>query len=173
MKFLSSLAKQTLKNTQDLRKIKNTIFDTFHCKVDHLLVTSVQEERAKYVKHQQSVAHSDRLEFGPSVPMMRILLEVLKEADIGAANRTTMVKLAEDCQAAAATELEESLGGLYIEKCKEPTMIKLLIGMQHLPHRLVIIQSMKQLGFKHMTGSPPPGFLENQLSDFLQSLEGK
>ncbi len=76
-------------------------------------------------------------------------------ADRGAADKIERQKIADTVeQVEEAGELEEEMPGVYLEKMKDATMIRWLIGNRHLPHRKFIVQSMKQLECKHMLACP-------------------
>jgi hypothetical protein len=167
-KLLSVMLKQQLKTCQDMRKVKHSVFDAFHCRIDHPLIKAIQKEREMYVQYQQASDRDSQLEYGPGIPMFNELLRQLATQEVGAANRVKITKLIE--QFNTEENLEETISGVYLEKMKEATMIRVLIGMQHFGQRKFIVQSMKQLEFKHLLGCPPPGYMENQLSAALENI---
>ena len=169
-KLLVVMLKQQLKTTQDMRKVKHSVFDAFHGRIEHPLLKAIGKERERYVQFQQAMDKDQQLEYGPGVPMFKELLRNVVTMDIGAANKKELEKLRDQLEQ-ADENLEEMFSGMYFEKMKEATMVRILIGMQHLPQRRIIIQSLKQLDFKHMAGCPPPGYMENQLSAALEQLE--
>ena len=168
-KLLTVMLKQQLKTCQDMRKVKHSVFDAFHCRCDHPVIKAIQKEREMYVQFQQASEKDTQLEYGPGIPMFYELVRQLALQDIGAANKKEIAKIIERFDR-TDEHLEEVISGVYLEKMKEATMVRLLIGMQHFDQRRAIVQSMKQMEFKHMPGCPPPGYMENQLSAALEHL---
>ena len=127
---------------------------------------NIKKEKEMYVLVQQARERHNQLEYGPGIPTIQEESCLLAFLDVRAASKKEMTRMIEKLSD-NEEYLEELISGVYIE---EATIIRPLIGMQHFDQRKLIVQSMKQLDFKHMPGCPPPGYMENQLSSALENL---
>ena len=86
--ILSLLMKQTLKNTQDMRRVKATVFDCLTIATSSPVFEAISEERAKYVKNQES--DGTRVIFHPDPFLFQSFVDEVAHSDIGAKSKTLL-----------------------------------------------------------------------------------
>ena len=100
------------------------------------------------------------------------MLEALVQADAGAANKEALN--------ASLTRYEESedpteLINFEVQVCRAVAMpydtanTRSMVAMRDFPARRQVVSAMTQLGAEHKKGQAPPGYMEDQLQDWLEA----
>ncbi|CAK0890557.1 unnamed protein product [Prorocentrum cordatum] len=97
-----------------------------------------------------------------------VLVMMLKESDVGGANKKALEGLDQRMQHRGIIELESEFQLVAIEKALDSDMRKLNVVMVLSPAHPLIISAMKQLEFLHSYAPAPPGYMERQLSNWIQ-----
>ena len=155
-------------NTQDLRKMRPACLDIVESKSDHPVYKAIEEEHAKYVKVQKAGANRP---YGPAVPKFQAMIDTLATQDVGMQNKKQLQELADKLFATEIQEAQLLVEGVWTEKMYDSTRGRILLAMKTLPERLLIIRSMQQLGMIHKVDVAPPGYMEDRLSQFIDTLE--
>ena len=152
--------------------MKPAILDSFHCKSDSQVCISVEEEHEDYVDRVKSGAE---MEGSPHGYKFLAFLAALKEMPIGLANQTKMKEMEARFFDMEMFQVETYVAGVYLERMADPDLVRLLIQMQNLDpsDRRLIIDSMKQINCTHLPSQAPAGYMERQIQNCIEQLDGK
>jgi hypothetical protein len=137
-------------------------------KNDNPVYKAIEEEHAKYVKVQRAGAN---LPYGPAVPKFQAMLDTLATQDVGMQNKKQMQELADKIFAMEAQEVQLWVEGVWTDNMYDSTKGRIVIAMKALPERMLLIRSMQQIGMVHKADVAPPGYMEDRLSQLIETLE--
>ena len=101
-----------------------------------------------------------------------MLLQTLTALEIGGENKKKILAVMEDYgKAEEAPEELLHIGMCRLESARDDSMTKLLVGMGSYNHRALIVKSMQQAGFTALQGTAPEGWMEEELSEWIQELQ--
>ena len=166
---MTTISKQVAINTQDLRKFKPSVADPFVLKTDHAIFLAQQREHESYVSRCKSSTTPTSLP--PWYYTFPAMMDALLACDIGGQNRailepwvTSLFEL-EESQLLMMSPLVE-VEGMYDKTLKRVWLALENVGVGL---REVIIRSMIQAGAVYRPGKAPAGWLENQLSQYIDA----
>ena len=168
-KVLSLMMKQTARNTQDMRLLKPAVLDIFQCRRDSPLVVAVEEEKDSYIANQRAGKP-------PEGELMTyqwlVFMDFLSEQDIGLRNKAKIKEIVDVWWAMPFVDLEMILGPLTLETMQDTCFVRILLGMHNFPAELrsIVIASLRQLDMVHKPQRAPPGYMETQLSRWIEDL---
>ena len=58
-----------------------------------------------------------------------------------------------------------------LESARDDSLTKLLVGMGSYTHRALIVKAMQQASFPATQGAAPEGWMEEELSEWIQELQ--
>ncbi|CAK0809922.1 unnamed protein product [Prorocentrum cordatum] len=89
-------------------------------------------------------------------------------------NMTAIKKLVEDFNACEKPEdAEQPIRVGRIAKTAQDDQVKLILGIQSLgDRRSPLLGGLRQLGGRHLRGAAPPGYMEENLQEWTDGLEG-
>ena len=86
-------------------------------------------------------------------------------------NKKQLQELADKLFATEVQEAQLLVEGVWTEKMHDATKGRIVVAMKALPERMLIIRSMQQLGMIHKVDVAPPGYMEDRLSQLIDTLE--
>jgi len=166
--ILSLVVKQTLKNTQDCRRIKADLFDCLQASRESAPFRAAEAEREEYMKNQAN--EDTRLELPPDPYQFLAFLDSLAAQDIGAANKKTLSEAAQELFDMEPEDIMHIIPSFWWEKAFDAKRVKLYVDLRMWRHRKVFLSSCKQLDMKHSLGQAPQGYVEERLSALVQQI---
>ena len=159
--------------------------DTVLADVDNSLVTAIKEEGVSFAAMVEFTRK--RLEEDPTAPPMSSVgaptastvigfLEALAKADVGAVPRAAITAFLHDVQpesgdpTCSKEQLEQQFAFLRLEKMHDEAKIKIVIAMHGAPLRPMILAALRNMGLDVRTGMAPPGWMEEELSTWVDAL---
>ena len=177
-KLLEIMCKQLTNNTMRVRQLMAMNVTTFLLPTDGAIVKAMTEEgesfaqtvreiRAKKKEGQEIAALGP-----PTLGLFLVLLQTLTALEIGGENKKKILAVMEDYgKAEEAPEELLHIGMCRLESARDDSMTKLLVGMGSYNHRALIVKSMQQAGFSALQGTAPEGWMEEELSEWIQELQ--
>eukprot|EP00959_Pyramimonas_sp_CCMP1952_P235215 4915210-Pyramimonas_sp.AAC.1 len=132
--------KQTVRNTQGIRRIKPAVMGAFRAKKVHPPVTIAEEEHKKYVAIAQQ---QDSMEASPAPYKARAMINELKDLGIGGQNKETITDLGHQLQRASIAEVELMFQPICIVKTFDSEIVKVNVVMCLCPQRRTVVESLK------------------------------
>ena len=177
--LLTLLTKQTLQSQQQVRMLASTVMDVFIMKSEAAVVQALLKEAKCFAAEVEDYrrrkdAGEEVKALGPPHPSaFMTLLETLVTADTGAANKEALKASLDrygDCEDPA------ELINLEAQVCRAVAMpydaanTRIMLAMRDFPARRQVVSAMAQLGAEHKKGQAPPGYMEDQLQEWLDAL---
>ena len=181
--WMQVMTTATLSLLQSNRFLMGVSVDTFLAAREDSLVKAIEEEGELFNKLVE-VRRTERAEalknddpvppplpppfFATVVAFLAALLKREVGEDLRASLEPLLADLRQDSEIIATF-----VGGLKLMPCADTKRIKIVIAMNQLPQRPDIIKAIKRLpNITHTLGSAPPGFLEEELGDWMDHLRG-
>ena len=112
----------------------------------------------------------------PHTLIFGALLDVAVETrDVGAASQENLRKLRDDINACEKQEDAEMLIKVCrLAKTAKEDEVNLILHMTSLgERRFCVIDGLKQIGARHLRGSAPPGYMEEELQEWTEYIESQ
>lgn len=170
-KLLEMLLKQTLVNAQQGRLVTSIVSLTYMGPSDSDLIREMKGALTVYgelVRGQRGHEHGS-----PSVHAFGALLRTMKDAPgIDSPLRAELTRMATTWDEMTVEDSMQLLKGCSFTKCYRPedTRIKLSYGLyddRSRPWEVCITRGLKQLGWKLLAGTAPPGHMERSIQQAL------
>ena len=179
--LLLTLIKMVCRLSQQTRQIMGAIADTFIIPTNSPIAKSLQNETANFAAsvndwrllRDQTIETSDALPapLGPPTDTLFYeFLTTLAAQDVGGANRETINQIVSQTDTDGPKVFNKDVHFIKLEKIREEGKIKLVIVFTAWSHRSVILDSLAQLGAARKVGAAPAGWLEDELSEWIDAL---
>ena len=151
--------------------------DTFIAKSDNPIIKAADQEGKNFAAavglyHKAKEANPDAPPPGPPADTVFCgILEQALHADIGATNREALTKILADIERDGPTTFNLDVHICKLERCANPQSTKVPIAMNTYKDRKTIISTLSNAGFQHCRGPAPPGYLEEDLSEWAAAIE--
>lgn len=187
--MLNQLIRLSLHTAQQVRQVKATLVDVFIIAADHEVTKAAEREQRAWLqaledwqsRRRDAAARGDSGGEPPSSPSATIImgtLESLAKADVGAKNRTALDVLImrlsggpPDSDMPVEVWIHQQVPMMRIEKVRDETQRKITIAAPgYTPtERMMLCLCMVQIGASRRVGPAPAGWLERELSEWLQA----
>ena len=170
--LLNLLVKSNLQTHQKMRDLQGVMYDVFLVASELPAVKSMISAGQAYAQRVRATRENEGVATGLGPPHPQVwmaLLEVLKEADVGAANRQKLAEVYERHNSLTVEQVCEE-----VRYCRQDTTFSsdrrrvTLSVTQDL--RPLLIASMTQVGAEYRPGRPPVGGMERELAAWLPAL---
>lgn len=165
--ILQTIVKGTLRNMQDMRDIQNCVVDVLLGPSEDPLFEKMKEQTVAYAQLPQK----DR--DGPPhlvafVGLVNSLVQ--KGPSIGAMNLQALDTYYKEVETMETDQLAEQVRMCRQIKCFQANQTRLVLEVGRSPVRRVLLDSLKQIGFRLCVGRAPAGHLERELQNWLDVL---
>ena len=178
--LLLLILKQTLSNTQKVRMIEGALLDTFIFPQSHKLVQKMQEEQEAFVycvdeyrKEKEKNPMAEPLG-PPHALLFAALVETAATIDAcGGDNLKKIKQLSDDINVCEKQEdVEQLVRVCRLQKTAQEDHMKIVLAIQNLgDRRFGLIDGLRQCGGRHLRGSAPAGYMEEELQEWTEWME--
>ena len=184
------LLKQVLMNTQSQRTLTACVVDKFQVPSSSPLITSMTAEGQSFaamVADLQSrrdqgdeAARKELTGLGPPTPaIFTAFLETLTQREIGKKSRSDLLELLNKIEpetemedaTVSRTDLMDKITICRIESVHDPSSKMISIAMRGFAYRDAILTAMNNLDLPPKRGTAPAGYIEEELSAWIDALE--
>ena len=177
-RLLGLMCKQLTNNTMRVRQLMALNVTTFLLPTDGAIVKALTEEGESFAQTARGIRQKkkDGQEIAslgpPTLGLFLVLLQTLTALEIGGDNKKRILAvLGEYEKVEEAPEELAHIGMCRLESARDDSLTKLLVGMGSYSHRALIVKSMAQAGFSATQGAAPEGWMEEELSEWIQELQ--
>ena len=179
---LQSMGKLLLQTRRDVSLLQGVLLDTIiltsdsHIETEMKLeMTAIQAEARKRRQNAElSGDNSQRaLPIGPPCRSLAIAwLEGLLKEDIGSGNKAQVQEILTRWLGLEALEMDEAIQECKLNRPNEKTSTtKLVIAMPRGPDRATLLAAHRSVqGVRVLVGQAPPGYLEDEVSEWVEAL---
>jgi len=165
-RLLINLLKQVLINQQQLREVMSVVLDTITMDSESKTIKDMQAESRAYAK---AVREKGSATGPPTGTVFLALLESLAEQDVGQKNKGKLQEIVVGIK-------DEPIGMDMVRVCRwarafKEEKKKIILHIVQPEVRQVVLSSLEQLGGTLHSGKAPAGYLEDDLSQWLELLE--
>ena len=160
-----------------VRQLMGAEVDTFIGKSDNPIIKAAEAEGRHFAAavgayHKAKETNPDAPPPGPPADAVfcGILEHVINE-DIGAINKETIKQILADIDTDGPSTFNLDIHMCKLERCANPQSTKVLIAMNTYKDRKTVISALTNAGFQHLRGPAPPGYLEEDLSEWAAAIE--
>ena len=187
MSLLRSTLKLLLQTTHKTRLNSSINTDTYTVNSKHAIIGAITDELEGYKATLDQLRSGDandkqRLkELGSPAPALGLAaLESLMKCDVGGANKREIANYLEFAQpsdelaepSVTKDDLQQQISFIRLEKCFDVDKTKLIVGAPEWPGRKLIMKALEAEGMaQHHRGVAPAGWLEDEVSHWLETLE--
>jgi len=166
--LLRLMLKMILNSHQRLRDVEGALFDIFLVATDSAIMVAMRAAgRGYHESVTEAKAAGTEHNLGPPFPhIWMAFLEVLRGADIGAANKQAVGTIYESHNNGSMDLVLQQVRLFKQAPCYDSNFRKIVMCVPE--HRVVIGDLLKQLGEKAKVGRAPASGMERELSDWLQ-----
>ncbi|CAK0797299.1 unnamed protein product [Prorocentrum cordatum] len=171
-----------LNNAQKIRLMEAAMLDTFILPKSHAFTVAMQQEQETFAKRvdeyrEKRKTQGDLAPLGPPHPLIfGALLEVAsKTAAVGGQSQENINQLKDDFNACEKIEDAEQLARVCrLATTAKEDEVKLIMHLASLGEiRHCLLDGLRQVGARHLRGSAPPGYTEEELQEWAEHLEAQ
>ena len=176
--LLAALTKMTLMNQQAIRLLQGLACDTILLPLDTAIKAKMNHEAKAIVAEAQrrrdlgSGTDQRPEQLGPpTCSMAMALLEGLAETDCGSANVEAVKSILARWGQLEAEEMDEQIQHCRVHRGYNATSVRLTSSMPRGPDRAAVLAALRGVkDVRVMCGQAPPGFLEEELQEWLDAI---
>ena len=181
--LLITLLRQTCANTNKLRLHQSAAMDTLIADAKSKLDKALQEELELFKDHVEQLgakgAKDELRALGPpTAGMVVAMVEAIMQMDVGGAAKKELadwlakVQPEEGEPTVSKEDIEDEVSFVRLEKCHDKDKVQILIGMNGWSLRSAVLRAVRAEGSIQICRGPPPsGWMEDELSSWLEALE--
>ena len=170
--LLSLLVKSSLQSHQRIRDLQGVMYDVFILSADNPVPQAMVKAGQAYAHRAWQMRTSEGASSGLGPPHPQVwmaMLEVLKDADVGAANKEKLQQVYDLHNGLTLDQACEVVRCCRQDSTYNSDRKKITLGLSQ-DLRPVLIASMQQIGAEYKPGKPPTGAMERELASWLPSL---